>query len=141
MTTATITTAELLSTIDDFTRAYLEALFWAETDNSDENTGGDPIEDNYEFDDLDPDSLAQAIDDCRRFQEENAADMALYDHPQWTPAELGGHDFWLTRNGHGAGFWDRNDCLPEDAGQRLTDAAEKYGERCVGVDNGIVYID
>ena len=42
--------------------------------------------------------------DCRRFQEENAADLALYDHPQWTAAELGGHDFWLTRNGHGCGF-------------------------------------
>jgi len=45
------------------------------------------------------------VEECRRFQEENAADLAAYDHPQWSAAELGGHDFWLTRNGHGAGFW------------------------------------
>ena len=25
----------------------------------------------------------------------------------WYLAEQAGHDFWLTRNGHGAGFWDR----------------------------------
>ena len=71
---------------------------------------------------------SNGIEDCRRFQEENAADLARYDHPQWTAAELGGHDFWLTRNGHGCGFWDRNDCLPEEAGDRLTAAAEKCGE-------------
>lgn len=141
MSTTTATTAELLETLDDFTRAYLEAAFWAETDNS-TDAGGDPVEDNYSFDDLDPDSLAQAIEDCRRFQEENAADLAAYDHPQWSAAELGGHDFWLTRNGHGAGFWDRYDCLPEAARDRLTAAAERYGEKTVGVgDDGNVYID
>ena len=53
-------------------------------------------------------------------------------------AQLGGHDFWLTRNGHGAGFWDRSDCLPEDAGERLTDAAEKYGEVDLTVDDGVI---
>lgn len=31
------------------------------------------------------------------------------------------HDYWLTRNGHGAGFWDRG---LGDAGQRLTDLSE-----------------
>jgi hypothetical protein len=36
-----------------------------------------------------------------------------------------GHDFWLTRNGHGAGFWDRG--LGE-LGERLSAAARVYGE-------------
>jgi hypothetical protein len=35
-----------------------------------------------------------------------------------------GHDFYLTRNRHGAGFWDRG--LGE-LGDRLADAARVYG--------------
>jgi hypothetical protein len=127
--------------LDAFTRAYLECILWAETDHSDDS-GGDPLDENYSLDDFDPASLKQAIYDCRRFQEENAADIALYDHQNWTAAELGGHDFWLTRNGHGCGFWDRNDFLPADAGNRLTAASEEYGECYVTVgDDGKLYID
>ena len=40
------------------------------------------------------------------------------------PLEALGHDFWLTRNGHGAGFWDRG--LGE-LGDRLTGLAKPYG--------------
>lgn len=36
-----------------------------------------------------------------------------------------GHDFWLTRNGHGTGFWDRG--LGE-LGEKLTQAAHLVGE-------------
>lgn len=35
-----------------------------------------------------------------------------------------GHDLWLTRSGHGTGFWDRG--LGE-LGDRLTEAAKSYG--------------
>lgn len=34
------------------------------------------------------------------------------------------HDFHLTRNGHGAGFWDRG---AGEVGERLTEAAKVYG--------------
>ena len=130
-----------IAELDDFTRAYLEAILWAETDNADDS-GGEPLDRNYDLYDFDSDSLDKAVEECLCFQEENAADLAVYDHPQWSAAELGGHDFWLTRNGHGAGFWDRTDCLPEAARDRLTAAAERYGERRVGVgDDGNVYID
>ena len=128
-----------IAELDDFTRAYLEAILFAETDNADDK-GGEPLDANYDLWDFDSDSLDKAVEDCRRFQEENAVDLALYSHPQWSAAELGGHDFWLTRNGHGCGFWDRNDCLPEDAAQRLTAAAEKCGEVDLYVgDNGKIY--
>ncbi len=40
--------------------------------------------------------------------------------------EAAGHDFWLTRNGHGAGFWDGD--WPEPAATRLTASSKKYGE-------------
>lgn len=36
-----------------------------------------------------------------------------------------GHDFTLTRNGHGTGFWDRG---LGDRGDRLTAATKPYGE-------------
>lgn len=38
--------------------------------------------------------------------------------------EMIGHDFWLTRNGHGAGFWDRG--LGE-RGDWLTAMAKPFG--------------
>ncbi len=39
-----------------------------------------------------------------------------------TPAQLG-HDFWLTRNHHGVGFWDRD--LGE-LGDKLTELAHTF---------------
>lgn len=42
-----------------------------------------------------------------------------------------GHDFALTRNGHGAGFWDRG---YGDVGHILTDAAKAYGEATIILD-------
>ena len=49
------------------------------------------------------------------------------------PASQMGHDFWLTRNGHGTGFWDRG--FPE--GNLLTELCEPYGSAYVEVwDNG-----
>ena len=125
--------------LDEFTRAYVECALWSTNDEA-TPSGGEPLDGNYGIEDIDPDTLAAMIDDCRRFQEENAADLALYHHPQWTAAELGGHDLWLTRNGHGAGFWDRTDCLPKDAGKRLTAAAKRYGEVYLYLgDDGVIY--
>lgn len=36
-----------------------------------------------------------------------------------------GHDLWLTSQGHGAGFWDR-DTLPEPLGKTLTTIAKRF---------------
>ena len=125
--------------LDKFTLAYIECALWSTTDEA-TPSGGEPLDGNYGIEDIDPKTLAGMAEDCRRFQEENAADLARYNHRQWSAAELGGHDFWLTRNHHGAGFWDRNDCLPEDAGERLTDAAHLYGEVYLYVgDGGMIY--
>lgn len=40
-------------------------------------------------------------------------------------ARKAGHDFWLTRNGHGAGFWDGG--WPEPQSSVLDDASESFG--------------
>ena len=49
----------------------------------------------------------------------------------WPSAEMAGHDFALTRNGHGAGFWDRG--LGE-IGDMLTEECKPYGEHRVIID-------
>ena len=52
------------------------------------------------------------------------------------PKQLG-HDLWLTRNRHGAGFWDRG--LGE-IGDKLTELAHSYGDVTLYIgDDGKIY--
>ena len=126
------------ATLDGFTCAYIEAMLWAETDQTTEQ-GGDPLDENYGVEDFAPETLRAIVDDCQQFQQANRADLARYNHPQYSAEELGGHDYWLTRNGHGCGFWDR-DCLPRAVGKRLTSAAHKAGELSAYVgDDSLIY--
>ncbi len=59
-----------------------------------------------------PESKVQAEKDILAFI--TTACNALTE--EWTDEQIG-HDLWLTRNGHGAGFWDR----PYPNGKELTD--------------------
>jgi hypothetical protein len=124
--------------MDKFTLAYIEAALWASNDESDEK-GGEPLDANYGISDIGPGTLAEMIDDCKRFQEENAADIAAGpDGPDYTRYERAGQDFLLTRNHHGAGFWDGD--WPEEVGERLTAASHAYGEVNLYVgDGGLIY--
>lgn len=92
--------------LDAFTRAYVASALWADTDGK-------------SMDDLAPQTLRSMIADAEKFQRDNAELLSERDEGQ------GGHDFWLTRNGHGAGFWDGD--WPEPAGKLLTWAAKSYG--------------
>lgn len=105
------------SQAEQFLSAYIECALWSSTDNADDS-GGEPLDKNYDADDLAPECLAEFKRDCEGFQEANADDLAGLD------IEQAGHDFWLTRNGHGAGFWDRG--LGE-LGDRLSKASKVYG--------------
>jgi hypothetical protein len=122
--------------LDEFTRAYIEAALWSTNDDYEE-----PLDTNYDIDDIAPDALATIIADCQKFQAGNEADLALaYDlYPQrdWSPESQAGHDFWLTRNRHGAGFWDRG---ISEVGDRLTDASHECGEVFLYIgDDGAIY--
>jgi hypothetical protein len=112
--------------LDAFTRAYVECALWSSTDDQER-----PLDDNYTLADLAPEALARMAEDCQLFQSENASDIA-------NDAGRAGHDFWLTRNGHGAGFWDGN--WPEVVGDRLTASAQGFGccDLYVG-DDGKIY--
>lgn len=104
--------------LDEFTRAYIEAMIWCGVDKN-----GDLEATDYEVEDVATEELEKIVADCQKFQTENAADIAGHE-------SQAGHDFWLTRNHHGAGFWDRPEVYGKDkeAGERLTKAALAYGE-------------
>ena len=46
-------------------------------------------------------------DDCRAFYNANRADLEVYAAESGRDIESAGHDFFLSREGHGAGFFDR----------------------------------
>jgi len=102
----------------EFLDAYIECALWSSTDNSDDS-GGSPLDDNYGPDDLAPEALEAATKDCNSFMECHDAWLA-----QAGTDEQNGHDFWLTRNGHGAGFWDRG---YGEVGDHLSKACKPYG--------------
>lgn len=117
------------SRLDEFTAQYIETALWSSTDESDES-GGNPLEDNYSVDNIAEEAIAEMKADCEKFQE-MAGEMIDGRESD------AGHDFWLTRNGHGAGFWDGD--WPEH-GDALTAISEKFGETSLYVgDDGAVY--
>lgn len=101
---------------DTFTKAYIECALWSSTDESTPQ-GGFPLDDNYGPEDIAPETLAEMVADCRDFQESFGDRIAGRE-------ARAGHDFWLTRNRHGAGFWDGD--WPD--GEFLTEMSHPYGE-------------
>jgi hypothetical protein len=112
---------------------YIACALWSCTDNSDD-TGGEPLDANYSADDLAPETSAtmQAeLDDFAALVASEGIDRSWWDDSQFA------HDFWLTRNRHGAGFWDRGQGA---IGDRLTALAHPYGEAHLYVgDDGLIY--
>jgi hypothetical protein len=100
--------------------AALECLAWSEVDEE-----GNPL-DSFELE-FDEESRALIGEDLKSFFETNRSDLDGLDLQQI------GHDFILTRNGHGAGFWDRG---LGAIGERLSDSARPYGSITAFVLNG-----
>ncbi len=111
------------TSLDAFTRAYIEAALFSSSDDD-----GRPLERNYSAKDILGATLAEMKRDCAAFQRENRHDLAE------GTATQGGHDFWLTRNREGAGFWDGD--WPEPAASNLTKSAHFYGSYDLYVSRG-----
>jgi hypothetical protein len=108
--------------LDDFTRAYIEAAFFTSTDDND-----NPFDESYGISDIAPDSLAKIIDDCNKFRaiSEVSADLIRAGEIDVNYDDIrSGHDFWLTRTGHGSGFWSRE---LGACGDRLSNQARGFG--------------
>ena len=105
------------SGLTDFVNSYIETALWSSSDESDER-GGEPLDKNYGPSDIAPETRRAMFLDAASFYKANLMDFG-------DPGQAG-HNFWLTRNRHGAGFWDGD--YPEPEATRLTKASKAYGE-------------
>ena len=122
---------------------YLVALVWSTTHTymNDDGAEGETVEldsiDAAYSDNLRADSrkdIESFLDTATEMLEAKGYTWDDYTHGE----EQIGHDFALTRNGHGAGFWDRGD---GDIGDILTAASKVLGgaDAYLG-DDGLIYI-
>lgn len=117
--------------LDNFTRQYIITALWSTT-----NEDGDSLDNLYDISDFADETLEKIVKDCNDFRSKNLKLIvqALNDQDESTIA----HDFWLTRNGHGSGFWDGD--YNKSVGEALTNAAHSFGEVDLYVgDDGKIY--
>lgn len=129
-----------------FTDAYMKCILFAETGcpHGDcercREYGGPPLVENFGPEDFSDEALKRIEADCAKFYADMAAAapaMLVKDYWRDDDAQAG-HDFWLTRNGHGAGFWDGD--WPEKQGEALTKLSREFGSLDVYVgDDGKLY--
>lgn len=112
-----------------FFRAYIGAAMWSSIGDD-----GEPLDSEHDFSDIAPETLESMMQDCAAFY----AARSEHIHCDGAPlsrdfkgsiaareAARAGHDFWLTRCGHGAGFWDGD--WPEPAATALDEASKAFG--------------
>lgn len=138
---------------NDFTTItdhYLVAVLWTS-----QNDGDDVPEDEDELDgsqsiyDFSNEARISAEADLFKFLSESkdlidqAKKTEYGNHTGDASGILGsiGHDFWLTRNHEGAGFWDRDALREGGLGDKLTAAAQKFPEQNAWAADGKVSIE
>ena len=107
--------------IVDFVASYLTTAAWVTCD-SDEN---------MEFT---KDAKEDAGADClkfieavvKEFGEEKADELLTINGDDL--GYLAAHDFFLTRNGHGSGFWDKPEKYGKEESIKLTEISKQMGE-------------
>lgn len=128
-------------------QAYVNTALWSSIGDDDQ-----PMDRDYEIDDLAPETIATMQADLDRFfttlestpdDDRTLLDVALeYADSSVRDNDPYGticHDFWLTRNGHGCGFWDGD---YGHVGGKLTEIAKGFGscDLYVGDDGQIMLI-
>ena len=98
---------------------YLRCAAWSSTDED-----GEPL-DSYQFSDEAEKEMRNDLDEFIHYCARNGNDILdRYEEAGGTPEQFA-HDFWLTRNHHGAGFWDRG---LGPIGEILTHMAHSFGD-------------
>ena len=129
--------------LECFTYAYITCALRSSVDDD-----GNPLDDGRDTDDIAPDAMAKMQRDCAAFYAANAAYIHCEGAPQAEDdttasesereAAMAGHDFWLTRNGHGTVFWVGDP--PRCYGDLLDKAAQAAGKCDLYVgDDGMIY--
>jgi hypothetical protein len=121
---------ETMGYLKEFISAYVECALWSSHDTDDHGNAYDGLEGL----DLSPEAEKVMRQDCIDFVWANRHAL----RKSGLDAGQAGHDFWLTRNGHGAGFWDRG--LGE-IGDYLSRQSKPYGSCDLYVgDDELVYV-
>jgi hypothetical protein len=130
------------TTIEAVVLGYMECALWSSTDDE-----GEPLDGSYELYDFADEANTSIHETVEDFLDLIGDEVWNWDQ-FWTPERLG-HDLWLTRNGHGAGFWDRyyegsrqtSQRLGAAIGRQLTELCKSYGTSDVYVgDDGKLYV-
>lgn len=131
--------------VEEFVRAYVAAMLWSTTDEDVYKDGEGPddcLDVLYSIDDLAEETLKNVLEECANFIDgvqlklKEAKGLGEYANRRCSLMQRAGQDFALTRNGHGAGFWDRG--LGE-LGNQLTEACKSYGESYWYAEGGRIY--
>ena len=111
---------------EEFLRAYVECALWS-SDPDGDGMGASLLDLGYDIDDISEKSFSRMFSDCIKFlnRTDTVDESPLYlSHPDRIIDA--GHDFWLNRNGNGAGFWDGD--WPEPLATRLDELSKSFGE-------------
>jgi len=123
--------------LSEFAQGYVEAMMFTDADSECSVCGPSSL------DDLAAETRQRIEHDCRWFEEHAGPEtLDLWGHGR------AGHDFWLTRNRHGAGFWDRamgqTDFEDQESflveQNRLTELAHQAGEVQPLRHDGLIYL-
>ncbi len=110
---------ESMSDDIDVLRSYIDTALWSSMDDLGHN-----LDDKYDITDVDMSVISQARKDLELFFNKTAHFFKGSKHED----DVIAHDFWLTRNYHGAGFWDGDyddyDDLGDEAVRALTDLSQ-----------------
>ena len=99
---------------------YLDAAFFTDTGEGDQPPSDGVLSDQ---------AAAAALVACAQFCLKAGFTLIseAINRPGYSNERLG-HDLWLTRNGHGVGFWDRKELEADGLGDKLSDVARSMGE-------------
>lgn len=122
--------------LDAFTQGYLECAEWLAS--ADNETGEMTDDDRHDCEGFHPAAILQAQIDCKDFQASNAVDLQTYYDESGRGESSAGHDFYLSRNGHGAGFFDRGN---HPVFRTLQNAARVYGSADCTYYDGFLHLD
>lgn len=109
-----------MNNLETFTAACIEALYFVDT--------GEPEQPPRDAE-LSSETEMYLEADCHSFWRRFGCYIEHVAAENTGPAntiEQAGHDFWFTRNGHGAGFWDGD--WPDPYADMLDKGAKCYGE-------------
>lgn len=115
-----------------FIKAYIAAIYFTDTG----------VEDQPETDVmLAPETLQLIKKDCRDFIALAGNMLVEACNRVGYSAGHAGHDFWLTRNGHGAGFWCRDELAAGHLGANLSSVVDSFNSISLYTgDDGLAYL-